>query len=136
MSVYVDSSALLKIYFREADFTACLKLLKKDTDWISGRHTEVEVRRNLALGLKGKDYAKARDQFSRDWAAVKKVTLTKAVCESAAEIAERTGVRTLDALHLGAADQAGGGLLPFITYDVRQSKAANFLGWTVWGTKA
>jgi predicted nucleic acid-binding protein len=42
-------------------------------------------------------------------------------------------VRTLDALHLGAAERVGGAALPFVTFDRRLAAAARRLGWTVLG---
>jgi predicted nucleic acid-binding protein len=44
-----------------------------------------------------------------------------------------TGVRTLDALHLAAAQRVGGAAVPFLTFDVRQAQAARGLGLTVVG---
>lgn len=61
------------------------------------------------------------------------VALDEATCELAAEYSEITGVRTLDALHLGAAQRVGGGALPFLTSDLRLAQAARSLGWTVLG---
>jgi predicted nucleic acid-binding protein len=51
----------------------------------------------------------------------------------AAAIAESTGARTLDALHLAAARRAGGPVVAFLTFDVRQAQAARALGFTVVG---
>lgn len=62
------------------------------------------------------------------------IELDDATCRLAAEIAEILKVRTLDALHLGAARRAGDGALPFVTYDLRQAQAARSFGWTVLGT--
>lgn len=50
----------------------------------------------------------------------------------AATIAEQTGVRTLDALHLGAARRLGAAVT-FLTFDVRQGQAARGLGFRVVG---
>ena len=52
--------------------------------------------------------------------------------ELAATIAEQTGVRTLDALHLGAARRLGA-TIGFLTFDVRQAVAARVLGFSVLG---
>jgi uncharacterized protein len=54
-------------------------------------------------------------------------------CDTAAGIAELTGVRALDALHLAAAQRIGGAAVPFLTFDVRQAQAARSLGLTVVG---
>ena len=107
MSQYVDSSAFLKLYLEEPDSTVAQAYLEADLEWVSARHTAVEVRRNLARLLDGADLAAARRQFARDWESTAVVELTDFVCETAAELAEITGVRTLDALHLGAAKAVG-----------------------------
>lgn len=133
MTLYVDSSALSKRYLREPLSDASERLLLSDQDWTTARHTAVEVRRTLTLNLDGAELAEARRLFSRDWALTKVIELTEAVCEAAAQIAEVTRIRTLDALHLGAARLVGAGQLPFVTYDVRQAQAARSLGWTVLG---
>jgi predicted nucleic acid-binding protein len=62
------------------------------------------------------------------------VELTQEVCDAAADIAEVTQARTLDALHLGAAKTVGGGALPFVTFDLRQAQVARGLGWVVLGS--
>ena len=48
-------------------------------------------------------------------------------------LAEMTGSRTLDALHLGALKVVGGGTLPLVTFDLRQGQVARSLAWTVLG---
>ena len=48
MSLYVDSSALLKRYVDEPESDACEAILRSDPSLVTGRHTVVEVRRNLA----------------------------------------------------------------------------------------
>jgi len=134
VSVYVDSSAFLKVYFEEPDSDRAEELLLSDPEWVTGRHTAVEVRRNLARALGGATLAAARRQFQRDWDAAAVVELTEQVCDAAADLAELTGARSLDALHLGAAKIVGGGALPLITFDVRQAQAARALGWVVLGS--
>lgn len=133
MSLYLDASALLKLYVEEPDSTRAEDILVFDPVWITGRHTTVEVRRNLARLLDGPSLATARRQFERDWARIAVVELTPEVCDAAAELAEVTGARTLDALHLGAVKVVGGGALPLVTFDLRQAQAARSLGWVVLG---
>ena len=134
MSVYVDSSAFLKLYLDEPDGERAEALLMEAGEWLTGRHTAVEVRRNLARLLSGSDLASARRQFTRDWENTAVVELTEEVCDAAAELAEATGARTLDALHLGVAKVVGGGTLPLVTFDLRQARVARALGWLVLGS--
>ena len=132
MSVYVDASALLTIYLDEPETDAAVDALS-GKQWASGRHTLVEVRRNLARLLEGDALDRARRRFANDWQELDAVDLGERASELGAEFAERTGVRSLDALHLGAAELLGGGELPFVTFDRRLAEAARSLGWTVLG---
>lgn len=131
MSVYVDSSALLKIYLDEPETDAAEEVLTGKR-WVTGRHTLVEVRRNLHRVLQGGELDSARSRFAHDWEEIDAMDLGEATSELAAVMAERTGVRSLDALHLGAAGMAGADNgLPIVTFDRRLSDAARSLGWTV-----
>jgi predicted nucleic acid-binding protein len=132
VTLYVDSSALLKRYVDEPDSDRAVELLGSDDELVTGRHTWVEVRRNLARLLGPTGAATARAALHDDAAAFAVVELDAATCELAATIAEQTGVRTLDALHLGAARRLGTSL-SFVTFDVRQAQAARALGFTVVG---
>lgn len=131
MSLYVDASALLKVYVGEPEGESAQALLLADRGWVTARLTWIEVRRNLVRLLAGRALEAARAQFRRDWRAFTVVELTHDVCEAAAEIAETTGLRTLDALHMGAARLASE--FRFLTFDGRQARAARALGWTVLG---
>jgi len=131
LTLYVDASAVVKLYVAEPESGDAARLL--NTRWVTGRHTLVEVRRALAHALMGSDLENARQRFAGDWRATDVVELDVATCERAAQLAEETGVRALDALHLAAAEKAGSGALPLVTYDLRLAVAARSLGWTVLG---
>jgi uncharacterized protein len=130
----VDSSALLKLYLDEPETPIAQEILAPHQGWVTGRHTYVEVRRNLARVLDAPALDVARQSFAKDWEQVDVVDIGSRVGEIAATLAERTGLRTLDALHLGAA-AAVGGSLPFLTFDRRLADAARSLGWIVLGAE-
>ena len=132
MTIYADTSALLKRYVDEPDSERAVELLASDDALVTGRHTVVEVRRNLAWLLDPSAASAARSSLQEDLEAFAIVELDAATCELAATIAEQTGVRTLDALHLGAARRLGTAL-GFVTFDVRQAQAARALGFAVVG---
>jgi predicted nucleic acid-binding protein len=132
VTLYADSSALLKRYVEEADSDRADAWLSSDPELVTGRHTVVEVRRNLALLLDAAAAHAARVTFAEDLASLSIVELDAGTCELAATIAEQTGVRTLDALHLAAARRLGTALT-FLTFDVRQAQAARALGFAVIG---
>lgn len=133
MSQYVDTSALLKRYIEEHDSERAADILDADTSWVTGRHTWVEVVRNLARLLEGRELVRIETAFRRDWRGIHVVELDRVTCERAAEIARAEGVRTLDALHLSAAQRVGGLALPFVTFDAGQARAARALGFSVKG---
>lgn len=132
MTTYVDSSALLKRYVEEPDSPRADELLAADDALVTGRHTVVEVRRNLARLLPAPAAAQARAVFAGDLEALSLIELDAATTELAATLAEQTGVRTLDALHLGAAYRLGTAVT-FLTFDIRQAVAARQLGFRVAG---
>ena len=133
MSIYVDTSALLKRYIEEDESAACEKLMLADPSWVTARLTWVEVLRNLGRLLQGPERARARSAFRTDWSRMLVVELDATTCDRAGDLAESLQVRSLDALHLAAAERAGARALPFLTYDVRQAQVARSLGWTVLG---
>lgn len=134
MSLYVDSSALIKRYVQEPESDLAQRLLSSDPELMTGRHTLVEVRRTLSRLLDATPLAEARGAFAADVERLSIVELDPETCERAASIAEITGVRTLDALHLGAAQRAGGSAASLLTFDLRQAQAARTLGMTVLGS--
>lgn len=132
MSLYVDSSALLKRYVAEADSDTAEQYLLSDTVWITARHTWVEVRRNLARLLEGNALAEAQRCFSSDFRRTHVVELDEATCDLAAQIAEVSMLRTLDALHLAALRRVGHDI-PLLSFDIRQAAAARAMSITVLG---
>ena len=133
MTLYVDSSALLKRYVAEHDSARADELVRSDPDLVTARHTIIEVRRNLARLLKGRALTDSRAAFAEDMRGFALVELDAATVDLAARIAEVTGARTLDAMHLGAAQRVGGPPLTFLTFDLRQAQLARTLGFTVVG---
>jgi predicted nucleic acid-binding protein len=133
MTVFVDSSAIVKRYLDEPDADRFEAILDENPEWILARHASVEVRRVLATRLEPVDLTPARQRFRDDWARSTIAELDEATCELACDLAETTGARTLDALHLAAAQRIGRGSLPFVTADMRQAQIARSLGWVVLG---
>jgi len=132
VTLYADTSALLKRYVEEPDSERAVGLLGSDGEIVTGRHTLVEVRRNLARLLPASAAAAARTAFAEDLIALSIIEVDAGTCELAATIAEQTGVRTLDALHLGAARRLGTSVT-FLTFDVRQAQVGRVLGFNVAG---
>lgn len=133
MTLYVDSSALAKRYVEEPESGEAERLLMADTEWVTGNHTYVEVFLALGRRLEERAAAEARESLERDWRRLYVVALDDATCRRAAVLGSITGSRALDALHLATAERAGGRAMPFVTFDVRQARAARSLGLVVLG---
>lgn len=134
MTLYVDSSAIVKRYIAEDDSNAAEAILLADTDWVTGRHTLVEAMLAIQRRLDDAERSVAMAAFERDWERTYVVSLDDLVCRRAAEFGAATGARALDALHLAAADRAGGRSIPVVTFDIRLGLAARALGFSVIGT--
>ena len=133
MTLYVDSSAMVKRYVDEHDREAALTLLASDPVLVTSRITEVEVRRTLTRLLDGPSLTSARRQFATDLDSLALVALDATICNEAARIAEQTLCRSLDALHVASAIRAGSATT-LLTFDVRQAQTARSLGLAVIGS--
>lgn len=134
MTLYVDSSALLKAYVDEPDSAVAVAHLQSDVVLVTSWVTVIEVRRNLARLLEGTARAQAVAAFEDDIDSFALVALDERVARAAATIGEVLGVRSLDAVHLASAQQLQIPRLSLVTFDLRQAQAARSLGFTVLGT--
>lgn len=133
MTLYLDSSALLKRYVDEPDSAQFNHILLSDSIWMTCRLTWVEVWRNLGRRLNHEDVADMRAAFRRDWEHLAIIEIDHVLCEEAGAVADVTGARTLDAAHLAALRRAGPDGIVLVTADLRQAQAARALGIPVLG---
>ena len=135
---YFDTSVLLKRYVRE-EGSAQVRLSLRRYRFLSSALTPVEARsalcrRRMSGDLTEQDFTTILSRIRRDRSYWELVVITPLVLTHAEELVQTTGVKTLDALHLGSAlaFQAVTGIrIPFITADLRQRDAARRLDLTV-----
>jgi predicted nucleic acid-binding protein len=132
MTLYVDTSALFKKYVQERDTDVALHFLASDPVLVTSRLTEIEIRRNLARQFSDKEHGAVRIELDRDLDGFALVGMDAAICNSAARVAEQTGCRSLDAIHVASALRAGSNTT-FLTFDIRQGQVARTMGLTVLG---
>ena len=132
MTLYVDTSALMKRYVAERDRDVAEQLMASDPVLVTSHLTEVELRRNLTRHLDGEDLLRTCRQVQADLDTFALVNLDATTCNEAARLAEQTLCRSLDALHIAAARRAGGRTV-LLTFDVRQAQAARSAGLSVVG---
>ncbi|AGB23265.1 putative nucleic acid-binding protein, contains PIN domain [Mycobacterium sp. JS623] len=125
MTIYVDSSALVKIVVYEAESPALARYLASVPD--DKRLTAAIARTELlrAVARRGVAVENARKVLAR----LNFVALTASVLDVAATIGPPE-LRTLDAIHLAAA-QVAPELRALVTYDNRLADAARAAGLAV-----
>jgi len=133
MSLYLDASALVKRYVAEPGSDLVLTAMAGDPEWSTARHAWVEVNLALLRVLPADRMREAMDAFEADWRRMLVVAIDDGICRRAVQMGELTGLRTLDAMHLAAADRVGGNALTVITFDLRMAEAARVLGFPVIG---
>lgn len=131
---YFDTSVLVKRYVKEQGSAAARRLLQQYR-FLSSAVAPVEalsvLSRRCTLGeLTRRDFLAIRSRLNKDRSYWELVEISEIVLNQAEDLAQKTGLRTLDALHLASVltFQAASGLtIPFITADVGQRKAAEML---------
>jgi len=130
----LDSSALLARYLGGPARTVVLDAMANDDDWCASALALSEV---LTLGERAASLEVERDAIRRavrdDWERINVVPVDQVCLDRAAEIGRTQPVRTVDAIHLAAADR-----LPrpvtFCTFDPRHIPVALALGFNVTST--
>lgn len=124
MAVYVDTSAMVKLMWVDAESEALLAWLSDRTDrLVSSDVVRTEVLRT-ALRIDPTHVPRARELLD----GLHLEPVTTALTESAGVLLPGHPVRSLDALHVATAMVSGDDLEAFVTYDGRQADAARQLG--------
>ncbi|MGH7610958.1 MAG: type II toxin-antitoxin system VapC family toxin [Candidatus Dormibacteria bacterium] len=128
MRLYLDSSAVVKLVQRESESAALRRFLRRHRadQLVTSALARVEVVRVVLAGGPAA-LAQARRQLSR----LDQVLLSTEVLDRAATLAPNLQLRSLDAIHLAAAQVVGADLRAVVTYDRRMADAAQDLGLAV-----
>ena len=140
MTLYLDTSSLVKLYVAEPGSDAVRKLVDAAsvvaTTAIAYTETRAALarrRRERVLGLKAS--ASAKKAFEAEWPKYFTVEVTSALCRQAGEFAERYRLRAYDSVHLAAfaevAREAGVRDTRFSSFDNALNRAARSLGRTL-----
>ena len=125
--VYLDSSAILKLVFEEAESAGLRDFLTSWPHRVSSTLARIEVTRVVArvedpLALRDAELMLRRMHLVR---------IDDQIVFAAATLEPR-GLRSLDAIHLATARTLGHHLAGLVTYDRRLAGATRQLGITVW----
>ena len=125
VAVYLDSSALVKLVVREPESVALRRFLRRHPQRVSCGLARTEVPRAVRH-LGPAPVRRARQLLRR----VHLIRLDDALLDAAAALDWRV-LRSLDAIHLAAAQLVSPELEALVTYDRRMTQAAVLLGFTV-----
>jgi predicted nucleic acid-binding protein len=126
--LYLDTSALIKLYLSEPESAATEKLLRANIPWLAtSRVTYAEMLSVLNRcwrdrRLSPAAYKLQKKTFLADWNALHVVEVSEAVLSKAAALIERHSLRGFDAIHLCSALSIGQPL--FACFDERLRNAA------------
>jgi predicted nucleic acid-binding protein len=107
--IYLDTSAAVKALIREAETPAIRALFDSGADLISSRLLAVEL--HAVVDRRGLRATDARALLER----VAQVSLSDDIAQRAIDL--RSGLRTLDALHLATAVSLGPVVASFLSFD-------------------
>lgn len=133
MTLYLDTSSLVKLYVTEVGSDVVLQLVDQATVVATSIVAYAETRATLARLRRSGDlsvarFASAKSEFETQWAAYLVLDATAPLSREAGEFAERYALRGFDALHLASfaevARRAGPRDTRFSSFDDRLNKAA------------
>lgn len=131
MILYVDTSALVKLYVEEAGTSAVVTRVGHADAVATVLITYAEARAALARhrregGITGPELRRAVRELEREWPTYNVVDLSDALVHAAGALAERHALRGYDAVQLAAALElrAVGGEVEFCAFDDRLNRAA------------
>lgn len=141
MILYLDTSALVKLYVRERGSAAVHRGVNQAGAVATSAVAYAEARASFARLLRDrpavlKPHRRRVGQLDQDWGRYAVVELTPAVARSAGNVAEQYGLRGFDAIHLASAlwlKSAYSGDLAFKAFDLRLATAAKAAGLKIAG---
>ena len=131
MTLAIDTSALLRRYVFDRDRAVVVEAMAADPEWCASALCRAETLLALhRVAVGPHQHAQLWQALREDWAAFVVIPVDDRCLARATEIGAAYGVRTVDAIHLAAADR-----LPrpvrFLTFDRRQIPGAVGLGFEV-----
>jgi predicted nucleic acid-binding protein len=123
---YVDSSAIVKLIWSEAESSALAEFVLSDERSAKTLITSAVSRIEVLRATRRRDeshLSRAREVLET----FSEFEITEAIMETAAMVGS-PHLRTLDAIHLATAMENASGMRALITYDTRLAQAARDLG--------
>ena len=144
MTLYLDTSSLVKLYVTEPGTEAVRELLDGATIVATSVISYAETRAALARlrregSLRPSAFTSIKRSFDQDWPSYLALDVTMAICRVAGDLAERFRLRGYDSVHLASfvevARLAGPGETRFSSFDDRLNGAAQTVARTLARTR-
>lgn len=140
MIVYIDTSALAKLYLAETESPAVKTLVEEADVTATSVLARVELSAAIAKAMRMKLITRASAQrvinaFRKDWPDFGALQITEAILATADRLAWEMGLRGYDAMHLASAliwQQAVDEPITLATFDHQLWAATKKLGIRVW----
>ena len=130
MILYLDTSALVKLYIEESGSSAVAAVVEAATAVATARISYAEARaafaRHARAGGLGAELRRVVSQLDEEWGQYSIVEVTDTVVRRAGTLAERHKLRAYDAVQLSAVLdlRLAGGAVEFLSFDSRLNQAA------------
>ena len=142
MILYLDTSALVKLYAAEAQSAEVKRWVIGATYLVSSLIAYTETRAALARKHRMRQMSDEqlnfyRKEFEKDWTGFLKVSVDADLVGTAGDIAERFGLKGYDAIHLASADRVyreARSPVRFASFDAALNRAATRLGLAIGDT--
>jgi hypothetical protein len=131
MTLYVDTSALVRRYLRDRHHEVVVRAMARDEAWSASSLARTEAQLVLhRASTSARQQAELWRELRDEWDAFWVVPLDDRGMARAVEIGATYGVRIVDAIHLAAADRLPGPVR-YLTFERQQIPAADALGFEV-----
>lgn len=136
MSLYVDTSALVRRYLHDRHRAIVIDAMAREDAWCASSLVRSETqlalhRASVSARQQSELWRALRDEWEAFWV----VPLDDRCMARAVEIGATYGVRIVDAVHLAAADRLPAPVR-YLTFDRQQIPAADALGFEVVSPRA
>jgi predicted nucleic acid-binding protein len=136
MILYLDTSALVKLYIDEPNREQVMHAVKNAKVVASHKIGFVEVHATFARlqresRLTLKDLQITKDSFSNDWKDYMQISISDSLLQQAADFTEAFSLRAYDSVHLAAADdlqKQSNTKVTFACFDHKLNQAAKIIG--------
>lgn len=137
MTLYLDTSVIVKLYIREDDSDKIAGAVGEATAVITSQLAYPEAcaaieQRRRAKTISPGEAKAAKQAFELDWSSWFGIAIDEAIVQSSGRLAERHGLRGADAIHLASFERivatSEDDDVRFLCADDRLSKAARSIG--------